>query len=83
MLADSKDVKTAAMSVVTRLEFVETALTAAKEKEAALIQKVLSCQGRDSMLCSVLLSSCYVMLCYFMVRDIMSYEDAMSCHPMS
>jgi hypothetical protein len=64
MLADSKDVKTAAMSVVTRLEFVENALTAAKEKEAALIQKVLSCQERDSMLCYVLLH--HVMLHYNM-----------------
>ena len=62
MLADSKDVKTAAMSVVTRLEFVENALTAAKEKDSALIQKVLSCQERDSMLCSVQLSPCHVMI---------------------
>ena len=40
MQADSKDVKSAAMAVVTRLEFVETALQHAKEKEVALIQKV-------------------------------------------
>ena len=40
MQADSKDVKSAAMAVVTRLELVETALQHAKEKEVALIQKV-------------------------------------------
>ena len=40
MQADSKDVKSAAMAVVTRLELVETALQHAKEKEIALIQKV-------------------------------------------
>ena len=40
MQADSKDVKSAAMAVVTRLELVETALQLAKEKEIALIQKV-------------------------------------------
>lgn len=95
MLADSKDVKTAAMSVVIRLEFVENALTAAKEKEAALIQKVLRCQEKDSMLYAVQLY--HVMLCHVMIRNIMSYQvillnvissyitigHAMSCHPMS
>lgn len=40
MQADSKDVKSAAMAVVTRLELVETALQLAKDKEIALNQKV-------------------------------------------